>query len=384
MKILTSKIQPDPDQPRRRFDDAKLNELASSMTELGQLQPILVRSEGDGFVIVAGERRWRAAERVGWTEIDAEVVSRDTDEILWLQLAENLARTDLSPIEEARAYRALVAAGHSHREIGEKVGKSKSQVTQKLRLLDASPTLVELLDAGHLTEGHARILLTIKSMYDVTTTENTALQTVVRKNDDLIMDTEAWPLLWVGFCRPEDLPDGWIAMMGILLDAEHRQDGDQKARDLMVAAKALMEDSEIPVWWRPVAWWAMVAVVFDMSVVQLKKHLEMWRHRLDSARLFLALHPAIGDLPERSGPNAKVEQALDHGCYFGHKSDLRHAGIAAPTEANRADIFTELDALLESDRMALPSSWQPWAPKWREFEEKHGDHLADFGVAVTE
>ncbi|MFZ1155573.1 MAG: ParB/RepB/Spo0J family partition protein [Solirubrobacteraceae bacterium] len=154
-------IVANPNQPRRHFDDEALNALAGSWGERGVLQPVLVRPKPGGtYELVAGERRWRAAQIAGLTEIPALIRPRDDAATLELALIENMAREDLNPIEEARACAALVEElGLKREEVGRRVGRSRVAVSNLLRLLDLPDEAIEMLEQGHLSEGHGRALL---------------------------------------------------------------------------------------------------------------------------------------------------------------------------------------------------------------------------------
>jgi ParB family chromosome partitioning protein len=154
-------IEPNPHQPRQRFDDEGLLALAGSLRERGILQPVLVRTlPGGTYELIAGERRWRAARLAGLETIPALVRPNDDAASLELALIENMAREDLSPVEEARACALLVEElGLTREEIGRRVGRSRVSVSNLLRLLDLPDEALELLAAGDLSEGHGRALL---------------------------------------------------------------------------------------------------------------------------------------------------------------------------------------------------------------------------------
>ena len=154
-------IVPNPKQPRRRFDEDAIAALAGSLGERGVLQPVLVRPRPGGtYELVAGERRWRAAQIAGLKEIPALVRQREDAEALELALIENMARENLSPIEEARACAALVEElGLTREEVGRRVGRGRVAVSNLVRLLDLPEEVVELLQDGALSEGHGRALL---------------------------------------------------------------------------------------------------------------------------------------------------------------------------------------------------------------------------------
>ncbi len=160
MTIAVAEIRPNPDQPRRHFSDDKLNELAASIAKHGVIQPIVVRPFNDGYQIVAGERRWRAAQRVQLHDLPAIVRNFDDAETLEIALLENIQRQDLNPIEEAEAYKKLTDLfGHSAAELAELVHKSRSHVANMMRLLDLPLPLRDLVIEEKLTMGHARALL---------------------------------------------------------------------------------------------------------------------------------------------------------------------------------------------------------------------------------
>ena len=154
-------IAPNPNQPRRSFDQDALLALAGSMRERGVLQPVLVRPVAGGtYELVAGERRWRAAQLAGLETIPALVRARDDAESLEAALIENMAREDLNPVEEARACAALVEElGLTRESVGLRVGRSRVAVTNLLRLLDLPDEVLELLERGELSAGHGRALL---------------------------------------------------------------------------------------------------------------------------------------------------------------------------------------------------------------------------------
>ncbi|NCP10472.1 MAG: ParB/RepB/Spo0J family partition protein [Sphingomonadales bacterium] len=162
VRIPTGSIKPHPDQPRRHFDDAALGELAASIAERGVIQPIIVRPapQGRGYQLVAGERRWRAAQRAGLHDIPAIVRDFDEAETLEIALVENIQREDLNAIEEARAYQRLTEDfDHSQEALARLVGKSRSHVANMLRLLDLPKRVQTMVVEGQLSMGHARALI---------------------------------------------------------------------------------------------------------------------------------------------------------------------------------------------------------------------------------
>jgi len=160
-QIPVASIEPHPGQPRRAFAEDALAELAASIQARGVIQPIVVRPHGHRFQIVAGERRWRAAQKAQLHEIPALVRDFSDEETLEVALLENIQRQDLNAIEEANGYRRLVEEyGHTQEELGKLVHKSRSHVANLLRLLDLPEKVQQMVGAGQLTMGHARALIT--------------------------------------------------------------------------------------------------------------------------------------------------------------------------------------------------------------------------------
>lgn len=158
--VSISLVEPNKNQPRTRFDDEKIAELAQSIKQNGILQPILVTPlDNGGYRIVAGERRWRAARSAGLKEVPVYIRNLDEKQTMQLALIENVQRQDLSPIEEARAYKQLMDEYKmTQQEVSEAVGKSRSVIANSLRLLTLSAPVVELVENGKLTVGHAKMI----------------------------------------------------------------------------------------------------------------------------------------------------------------------------------------------------------------------------------
>jgi ParB family chromosome partitioning protein len=159
-EIPVASVRPNRFQPRARFDEQELSSLAESIREVGLLQPVLVRPIGDEYELIAGERRWRAARRVGLQTIPALVRHTDDTASLEHALVENLHRADLNPIEEAAAYQQLIEDFQlTHEQVAGRVGQSRAGITNKLRLLQLPPAVQKLVQEGQLDMGHARALL---------------------------------------------------------------------------------------------------------------------------------------------------------------------------------------------------------------------------------
>lgn len=159
-QVSVDEIAANPDQPRSNFDDESLTELADSIAELGVLQPIVVEESKDGFTLVAGERRLRAAKRAGLATIPAVVRETSGNHTLIEALVENVQRADLTPLEEAHAYQRLLEEyGMTQEAVAKRVGKSRPTISNTLRLLQLPGSIQQLLEDGELTEGHARALV---------------------------------------------------------------------------------------------------------------------------------------------------------------------------------------------------------------------------------
>jgi ParB family chromosome partitioning protein len=159
-ELPISSIRPNPQQPREHFDEEALASLAESIREVGVLQPVLVRVTDDGYELIAGERRWRAARRVGLQTLPAIVRVADDAAMLQQAIVENVQREQLNPLEEAAAYQQLIEDfSFTHDEVATRVGKSRTTITNTLRLLQLPPTIQRYLKDGSLRMGHARALL---------------------------------------------------------------------------------------------------------------------------------------------------------------------------------------------------------------------------------
>ncbi len=163
-KLKLSQIEPNRDQPRKAFDNEKLNLLADSIAEHGIIQPLTVRPFGEGYQIVAGERRWRAARIAGLTEVPVRIMELSDIETMQIALIENLQREDLNPIEEAMGYQELIERFNMKQEdVAKKVGKARSSVTNALRMLTLPDEVKKLVSSGEISKGHCKALMAAKS-----------------------------------------------------------------------------------------------------------------------------------------------------------------------------------------------------------------------------
>ena len=193
--LRISQIDPAKNQPRKHFDGEALAKLADSIAAHGVLQPILVRPVGvDRYVIVAGERRWRASKLAGLSEIPAVISEMDEKTAAQIALIENIQREDLNPIEEARGFLALSTEyGMTQDEIAERVGRSRSAIANALRLLDLPKAVQESVISGVLSQGHARTLLGLKNKEDIVALADTVIARAlsVRETEALVKKMNA-------------------------------------------------------------------------------------------------------------------------------------------------------------------------------------------------
>lgn len=169
-------IEPNPEQPRTRFVDANLDELARSINANGIVQPIVVRKVGTRYQIIAGERRWRAAQRAGLRKVPVTVKDIADEKLLEIALVENIQRQELNPVEEAKAYRKLIdTIGFTQEELAERVGKERSRIASSMRILKLPQDIQTLIEEEKLSAGHGRALL----MSDETATQRRIARSIV-------------------------------------------------------------------------------------------------------------------------------------------------------------------------------------------------------------
>ena len=202
--LKLSQIEPNRDQPRKNFDLDALEELAESIRRHGVLQPLLVQEKGNHYEIIAGERRWRAAKLAGLKEVPVIIKEFSSEEAMEIALIENIQREDLKAVEEAQAYFTLIQEFHLKQEdVAEKVGKSRAAIANRLRLLKLPKEVLDLLEEGKLSEGHARALLSLDQPdRQIEAAKRVVeLQLTVRETEKLVKD----------LMKPQAAPkdDGW-------------------------------------------------------------------------------------------------------------------------------------------------------------------------------
>lgn len=187
INVSIHKISPNPLQPRKQFTEKSISELSRSIAQNGVIQPIIVRNSKNGLQIVAGERRWRAAQKAGVKEVP--VIIKDVSDAQSIQLAliENLQREDLNPVEQAKAYEMLIDKYElTHEEIAKQIGKDRTTITNQIRLLKLTPRALDALSSGTITQGHARALLSLEDSAKI----NEILERVILNNLS-VRNTEA-------------------------------------------------------------------------------------------------------------------------------------------------------------------------------------------------
>ena len=218
VRVAVERILRDPTQPRKTFDEAKLRELAESIRTQGVIQPILVRRDGADYRLIAGERRWRAAQLAGLHEVPTVVRDVTAAEAFELALVENLQRTDLNPLEEAEGYRRLIQEfGLTQDQVGERVGRDRTSVANALRLLQLPQPVKDLLATGALGMGHARALLGMAGAELVRTAERIAREQLsVRETERIVRTARA------SSSAPSRKPAGSTAARAVVEDLQRR------------------------------------------------------------------------------------------------------------------------------------------------------------------
>jgi ParB/RepB/Spo0J family partition protein len=327
-------IDADPEQPRQHIDG--ISGLGTSMAEMGLISSIVVRADGDRYIVVSGERRYRAAKMLEWGTIPAQVKNLSKDEAFRMSLAENVQRQSMSPVEEARAFKKCL--GDMTREkLGQLVGRERPYITQKLRLLQLPRSIQFYLDAGGLTEAHARQLLTLKALYG-------DLQAKIKGADDAGFPEGDEVFMFLSMLRPEDRP---------LIPFRR---GLSQIESVTEAVRLFCEDLDrsgsLPQWTVTALWWASMAVCLEMTVADLTTRMTDWRSRFLSGALWLSWHG--GDVPA---------DRLDEILLRGYRSDQRHAGVDDITDLPTQTLYEALGLV----QMFVPTQAQDWGDHGDEY-----------------
>jgi ParB/RepB/Spo0J family partition protein len=334
--ILLNQIKPDPDQPRKYFDPESLAGLAASIKEHGLAVPILVRPSGEGYIIVHGERRYKAIQSLGWETIPAEVRDITADQAHWLALIENIQREDLSPIEEAQEYQRILDTGATQAELAERVGKTQSYISHKTSLLKLPDPLRYLLSCKAITEGHTRQLKRLKGIYNDTTSDQSG---------------------WLDFGHKEIIEMGALPFMVALRPLDQLPinvyEGDQVIKKTIKAYSDYVIDQGgvIPAWTRAAVWFGCVAYNHSLSVADLKDYIDLFTDIIYTA----VWYSITGKPPESYENYFELKSAR----YYGYMSDLRHAGID-PKRQNTDLRAAAGEHILTKNYFSEPSSLQPW------------------------
>lgn len=330
--INLAQITPDPDQPRKHFNPVKLDELAQSIKENGLLSPIMVRPVGDAFVIVHGERRYRAVQSLGWAAILCEIRELTETDAARLALVENIQRDDLTPMEEARAYQGYMAQTKTtQQQLGEAVGKTQSYIAQKLRLLNLEAPLVALMEHCQMSEGHMRQLMRLRKFFD----GSEYTMWLKTRDGEPVPPARTWPFkdqpdvfllshdlalkpleYWFPlYCFDEELEPKWTAVTEVLCildDWIHELDGIY------------------PTWVMNAVHIGLTAYQYGATVSSLAAHVDTYIEIVTGA-IWAAADERMDDFTEKAIQRAKdndgkAENAMDR-TMIGLRADLHHAGL---------------------------------------------------------
>ncbi len=225
-------LKANPNNPRRHFPEDDIASLASSLKEKGVLQPIMVRPKGQGFEIVAGERRWRAAQQAGIHQVPVIIRELDDRETLEIAIIENVQRSDLNPLEEARAYKMLMDQyDYTQQQLAESIGKSRSHIANTLRLMQLPPSVLSHIESGQLSAGHARAIVATENPNDLAQ-QIIKLGLSVRQAEDLTREQSSKAKVPLSKEKDADtraLENSLSAALGLSVSIDHKGRGGQIA-----------------------------------------------------------------------------------------------------------------------------------------------------------
>lgn len=346
--ILVSTIAPDPNQPRKHFDPVALADLAQSMEVNGLVAPVLVRPVGDAFMLVHGERRYRAALSLGWETIPAEVRQMSETQARRVALIENLQREALTPIEEARAFDALLQTGLTQAQLGKQLGKGQSYIAQKLRLLKMPAALVALVERDAITENHARQILKLKAWYRGARLATRSADCDSESSPDATNRHATPDELAVVLARLRPLDALWV----VRVTPEQAPVVDQALNALV--ADMVAGDGYMDSWLRVATWFGCFTYLANLSVAELGALLDTFREQLYSAVFEVHCSPLRTTAPP-SDP-----ESTDWAYFWGYQSDARHAGVPQDPPADLLKHVRDwgLRLLTAGDRWLIPSNCQ--------------------------
>lgn len=314
MKLLLELIDPNPRQPRKRFDG--LEALAASIKDKGLLEPIMVRPIGQRYEIILGERRYRACRLAGLSDIECIIRDMDDKESYEIALIENIQRQDLTPMEEAQAYKTMQEQGHTQAAIAATIGKDQSYIAHKIKLLRLPAALTHYLQQGILTENHIRQVEKLKGIYGADLLSQ-------RYDESFCSDTIATPEAAFSFllgARPED------DISLVILSMEPKPVIVEACR--LFADYVSKHNGQVKQWEVAAFWWASMAVVMKMSVVQLSEFIELWQERYEAAFYYFNSFPEcpekgaklVGSEDEEEGTEITADEL-----WWGYWADLKHS-----------------------------------------------------------
>lgn len=297
MKIKIDLIDTDPNQPRKNFSG--IEELAASIKEKGLLEPITLRPAGNRYIIVIGERRFKAAQLAGLTEIEANIRDITEQEAFELAIIENVQRQDLTPIEEAKAFKLLQDQGKTQAAIAQTIGKGQSYIAHKLRLLKLPEFLTYYIDQNLLTENHIRQIMKLKDIYP----PGLKRDMPQKLKPDIIENEEA-----ASFFLSQLRPEGKV----ILLEAQPAQVEALK----LFASYVLKHNFKVDQWLVAGLWWASIAAIIPLNVADLTTSIKAWQERYYDAINMYHLYYKDNNM-------LRPEQEKEH---WGFWEDLKHSG----------------------------------------------------------
>lgn len=331
MKIELSRIKQDENQPRKNFTN--IDELAESIKSKGLLHPITVRPEGDHYVIISGERRYRASIKAGLTEIEATVLNLDEVESFKISVLENLQREDLTPVEEAKTFQQLQDMGMSQAEMMKLTGKSQSYISQKLRLLKLPDFLQIYMDEGNLTENHSRQLLRLAKAFPPDLKIRGLTLDKLKEYDYVTRDSEVMSVM---FYMTRPVNNAPLIMFGDLT---------REAFELYLNY-VLKHKNDVPQWQQAALYFAAMAQETDATVNTLSKLVSNF---IESYHGSIAVHHLLTESDD-------IEPALRRAVWgeLKQNNSLIIPSVECADDQLREWWIRLMDKVLTEDSFALP------------------------------